>query len=204
MKPRLPLDIASLDGHITSPFALRDGVPHQALDLAKVSFNSPVYSIEEGVVDVCDFTGNTNAGKWLRIKHEGFLTRYLHLNSIIVKPGLLIRAGQMIGTMGYTGAVIPAGLQGAHLHFEIIVGNQRVDPEPYLRGQQLLPSVATIELDGEILCFGKLSAGAAYVGGKPVRELADRMRCTIDWVPETRTVVLRSMLSNQIDRKSVV
>ena len=199
MKPRLPLDIASLDGHITSPFGPRGDVIHQGLDLSKVPLYSPVYSIDEGVVDVCDVTGNTTAGKWLRIKHEGFLTRCLHLNSIIVKPGQLVREGQMIGTMGYTGSVIPAGPQGAHLHFEIIIGGQRVDPEPYLRGTQLLPSVATIELDGDVLLYGKLSGGTAYVEGKPIRELAAKLGCVVDdWAPETRTVILKSTWSQQV------
>lgn len=198
MKPRLPLDIASLDGHVTSPYGPRGGVIHQGIDLAKVSLYSPVYSIEDGVVDVCDITGNTTAGKWLRIKHEGFLTRYLHLNSVTVKPGQVVRAGQMIGTMGYTGSVIPAGPKGAHLHFEVIIGGQRADPEPYLRGTQLLPSVATIILNYEVWLYGKISNGTTYVEGKPIREIAADMSCTVDWHADSRTVVLTPQEPQQV------
>ena len=127
------------------------------------------------------------------------MTRYLHLNSIIVKPGQAVRAGQMIGTMGYTGAVIPVGPQGAHLHFEIIIGGQRVDPEPYLRGQLLLPSVATVQLNGEVLLYGRLSGGTTYVAGKPIRELAAKLGCVVnDWVPDTRTVVITQVWPQQI------
>lgn len=58
---------------------------------------------------------------------------YAHLSARQVTVGDTVRAGQVIGAVGYEGHVIPAGPAGAHLHFEIRHGGKPVDPIPYLR-----------------------------------------------------------------------
>lgn len=49
-----------------------------------------------------------------------------HLERVHVTPGQHVRAGDVIGTQGATGDV-----SGAHLHLEVWVDGQPVDPEPY-------------------------------------------------------------------------
>jgi len=195
---RLPLDIPSLDGYISSPYGPRtlNGKPddHKGLDLVG-PLNGPVYSIQDGTVSYVDSAGLSSAGKWLWVEHEGFRTRYLHLGSIIAKRGQRVLAGQMIGTMGATGHVT-----GPHLHLDVIIDGQREDPEPYLRGLELLPNVATVFLGGTLLFHGKLSAGATLVAGRPIREIAEVMNCDVEWVAKHRRVVLHPRPAKAIEQ----
>ncbi|MBI5929147.1 MAG: M23 family metallopeptidase [Chloroflexi bacterium] len=67
-------------------------------------------------------------GNHIIIDHGwGILTGYSHLSEIQVVPGQLVRQGQTIGLVGATGRV-----QGAHLHFEVMVNGVWVDPPQFL------------------------------------------------------------------------
>ncbi len=67
-------------------------------------------------------------GNHIVIDHGwGILTAYSHLSDIQVVPGQLVRQGQIIGLVGATGRV-----QGAHLHFEVMVNGVWVDPPQFL------------------------------------------------------------------------
>lgn len=57
----------------------------------------------------------------------GVLSGYSHLSEIVVVPGQLVRQGQLIGFVGNTGRT-----QGPHLHFEITVNGNWVDPVLFL------------------------------------------------------------------------
>jgi murein DD-endopeptidase MepM/ murein hydrolase activator NlpD len=62
------------------------------------------------------------------IAHGGGLyTLYGHLSRLEVAAGDHVRAGQVIGLSGSTG-----NSTGPHLHFEVRVGAEPVDPQPYL------------------------------------------------------------------------
>jgi murein DD-endopeptidase MepM/ murein hydrolase activator NlpD len=52
----------------------------------------------------------------------GVLTGYWHLSQIDVRPGDLVKPGQVIGRVGHTGLST-----GAHLHWEMRIGNVYVD-----------------------------------------------------------------------------
>lgn len=193
MKARQPLDIQSIVGHITSPYGPRElpGIPgdfHSGLDLGKKPKGSPVYSVDEGIVDIADSAGRSTAGQYVSIRHANYQTRYLHLNSVSVKAGQPVAAGQMIGTLGATGQVT-----GPHLHIDIIIDGHHVDPEPFLRGITLLPSVVPIVLDGEEILTGRLTVhdpGTTYVEGRRIRDLAEDLSCDVEWVDETRSIHL--------------
>lgn len=58
---------------------------------------------------------------------------YAHLTERRVRVGDTVRAGQIIGTVGYQGHVIPQSPGGAHLHFEIRTKGTPINPLPYLR-----------------------------------------------------------------------
>jgi len=90
MKVRLPLDIPTIDGYITSQYAPRtlpgiDGDFHWGIDLGRVPRGSPVYAIDEGTVEYVDLKGSSTGGLFVRIGHTGYQSRYLHLDSITVK-----------------------------------------------------------------------------------------------------------------------
>ena len=54
-------------------------------------------------------------------------TRYAHQSKLLVKKGMNVKAGQVIGLVGATG-----NTTGDHLHFELLVNGQQVDPIPWL------------------------------------------------------------------------
>lgn len=74
------------------------------------------------------------AGNYVKILHEnGTITRYLHLRngSICVRIGDKVKAGDKLGVEGNTGYSY-----GTHLHFDVQVGGEYVDPLPYLTGEK--------------------------------------------------------------------
>ncbi len=67
-------------------------------------------------------------GNIIGIDHgQGVTTAYLHLSRILVKEGDFVKAGQVIGAVGATGAAT-----GPHLHWGLYVNGLSVDPAPWL------------------------------------------------------------------------
>lgn len=63
-------------------------------------------------------------GKQILIEHaDGYMTRYAHLNTILVNTGDIVKQGDTIGTVGTTGLST-----GNHLHYEIIKDKKVIDP----------------------------------------------------------------------------
>lgn len=63
-------------------------------------------------------------GRVVELDHgEGVTTRYGHNARLLVAEGQLVRAGQPIATVGMTGHTT-----GPHLHYEVYVNGQAVDP----------------------------------------------------------------------------
>lgn len=79
-----------------------------------------------GVVSVA--TWDPSYGNWVEIDHGGgYRSRYAHLDIINVREGQWVEAGNYVGTVGNTG-----NSSGAHLHFEIIVNGEAVNPLAWL------------------------------------------------------------------------
>lgn len=98
---------------------------HKGLDLAARE-GTPVVASKGGRVVLAKFIDK--AGNNIRIEHDdGTATRYLHLHSFSVQAGDEVEAGMPIGTVGSTGQST-----GAHLHFEILIRGEPVDPASYL------------------------------------------------------------------------
>jgi murein DD-endopeptidase MepM/ murein hydrolase activator NlpD len=73
------------------------------------------------VVHISPIAGRSNYGKYVVIEHDWenspVLSLYAHLSEIKVQPGDLVKAGSVIGQMGYTGAGITR--VRAHCHLEL-------------------------------------------------------------------------------------
>ena len=77
----------------------------------------------DGKVAVADY--DKWNGNYMKIKHEnGLMTVYCHCESLNVKKGENIRAGEVIGYVGSTGSST-----GPHLHFELRIDNVSFDPQ---------------------------------------------------------------------------
>jgi murein DD-endopeptidase MepM/ murein hydrolase activator NlpD len=99
---------------------------HTGIDLVE-PFGSPVYAADDGVVALVGVSSQ-GYGRYVVIAHSGGLdTLYGHLSASLVKVGQLVVQGQTIGLEGSTG-----NSTGPHLHFELRIKQQPIDPTPYL------------------------------------------------------------------------
>lgn len=103
---------------------------HYAIDIAN-SRNTPIYAAAGGVVNIARTEGwNYGYGNYITIDHgNGVETLYAHNDSIKVKVGDRVQAGQLITLMGNSGRVF--GPTGIHLHFELRIRGRKVNPYNY-------------------------------------------------------------------------
>jgi murein DD-endopeptidase MepM/ murein hydrolase activator NlpD len=130
---RVPLAMPVQDDfRYTSGFGPRWGRMHEGVDMA-APIGTPIYVTADGVVT---FAGWQNGyGRIIKVQHEfGIETRYPHLNAIRVEVGQTVARGERIGDMGNSGRST-----GSHLHYEVRVNGEAIDPMIYIRaGQEAL------------------------------------------------------------------
>jgi murein DD-endopeptidase MepM/ murein hydrolase activator NlpD len=80
-------------------------------------------------------------GNMAEIDHgNGLRTRYAHLSSIDVVPGQSVAVRTIVGHTGATGRAT-----GPHLHYEVRIDGEPVDPERFLKaGTGLLADAAMV------------------------------------------------------------
>ena len=99
---------------------------HKGLDIG-YGFGKPILAAANGKVIERGYEP-LGFGNYFVVRHNyGFLTKYAHLGDVYVDEGDVVTQGQVVGTMGSTGLST-----GPHLHFEIRIGSQVVDPEKFL------------------------------------------------------------------------
>ena len=104
---------------------------------------TPVVAAGNG--KVTHSTYNKYNGHYVFIQHgEGFKTHYLHLNRKRVKRGERVKQGQVIGTVGSTGAAT-----GPHLHYEFLVNGVHRNPRTV---HKILPKAKSLP-DNELNRF---------------------------------------------------
>lgn len=104
---------------------------HTGIDMAAMK-GTPVHAAAGGVV-IEARNSQRGYGNTIVIKHNNkYKTRYAHLNAIHVSVGQVVRRGKHIGDVGDTGFVRSAGKDASHLHFELYVLGERVNPLYYL------------------------------------------------------------------------
>lgn len=99
---------------------------HEGVDFAG-PVGTPLYATADGVVVHAGW--QSGYGRLVKIQHEfGIETRYAHLSKISVNAGQRVSRGERIGDMGASGRVT-----GPHLHYEVRVGGQAVNPMIYIK-----------------------------------------------------------------------
>jgi murein DD-endopeptidase MepM/ murein hydrolase activator NlpD len=116
-----------VNGPITSPFC--EPRPweacHPGIDIG-VPSGTPIHAAAAGTVAIAG--PESGYGNYTCIDHGGGLsTCYAHQESISVSVGQQVSQGQVIGISDCTGLCF-----GPHLHFEVRVNGQVVDPMSYL------------------------------------------------------------------------
>jgi murein DD-endopeptidase MepM/ murein hydrolase activator NlpD len=116
--------ISSGFGYRSDPFT---GVAafHAGLDF-RGPVGAPIYAAAKGTVS---FAGvRQGYGNCIEITHgNGVLTRYAHMSAFRAHVGEAVAAGDTIGAIGSTGRST-----GPHLHFEVRINDQPVNPRPFL------------------------------------------------------------------------
>ena len=114
-------------GYVSSPYGLRFGGTefHQGIDIA-AEMGTPIVATADGVVTAAGWNGGY--GNMVDVDHgSGIVTRYGHASAVAVSVGQQVRRGQVIAYVGSTGRST-----GPHLHYEVRVGGQPVNPAAYL------------------------------------------------------------------------
>lgn len=113
------------NGSFTSPFGPRWGRLHAGIDIAAPE-GTPIYAADSGTVRIAGPMGGY--GNYTCIQHSSSMsTCYAHQSRIAVSTGQAVKQGQVIGAIGNTG-----NSTGAHLHFEVRINGNPVDPMGYL------------------------------------------------------------------------
>ncbi len=87
---------------------------------------SNIYAAGDGVVR---FAGRTQGGYGVVVEIDhgyGYSTLYAHCSSVLVRPGRVVKRGELIARSGRSGLV-----SGPHLHYEVRRNGTRLNPVDY-------------------------------------------------------------------------
>lgn len=119
-------------GQITSSFGYREAPTegastyHRGIDIG-ASYGSDIVAAKSGVVSRTGY--DSVRGNYAAIDHgDGMETWNLHMSRIAVHEGDIILRGEKVGEVGETGIAT-----GPHLHFEVHVDGEQVDPMRYFK-----------------------------------------------------------------------
>lgn len=118
---------------VSSAFGMREAHPihgdrrmHEGVDLAAPR-GSEIGAVKAGTVLRVQ-RSETGYGNQVLVDHgEGMVSRYAHCQDIFVAAGQQLEAGQLLGTVGTSG-----DSTGPHLHLEVRIDGQAVDPLSYM------------------------------------------------------------------------
>ncbi|MFT7066742.1 MAG: murein DD-endopeptidase MepM/ murein hydrolase activator NlpD [Sediminicola sp.] len=99
---------------------------HYAVDVVAVT-NTPVKAVADGMVIFSEWTADT--GYVIILEHkDGLLSVYKHNGSLNKQQGDMVRAGEVIASVGNTGELTT----GPHLHFELWNNGGPANPLDYI------------------------------------------------------------------------
>ena len=134
--PAAVMFMSSGFGYRSDPFT-GTGAMHAGLDF-KGPVGTPILAAADGKVTLAGFNGGY--GNSIEIRHaNGLLTRYAHMSGLNVRAGQMVERGVVIGRMGSTGRST-----GSHLHFEVRLNGQAINPRKFLEANPDVLKVQTV------------------------------------------------------------
>ena len=101
---------------------------HEGLDFS-ANAGAPIFAAAGGIVSAAETM--PDYGKIVIVSHgSGLETRYAHTSKILVKVGERVEKGQVLALVGNTGRST-----GPHLHYEIRLNGNALDPRKYLNAR---------------------------------------------------------------------
>ncbi len=133
-----PVDVVTF----TSGFGVRSdpfrggAAMHSGVDIPG-QYGSSIYATADGVVGRAGWANGY--GNLVELDHgRGIQTRYGHLSAILVQAGQRVKRGDLIARMGSTGRST-----GTHLHYEVRLDGNAVNPMPFLQSANYLAAMQT-------------------------------------------------------------
>lgn len=127
-RPVDDLELTSNFGVRSDPFTGHARM-HKGIDIPG-PVGTPIYATADGIVSRAERMNGY--GNLVEISHGNEThTRYGHLSKLMVQPNERVRRGQLIGLMGSTGRST-----GSHLHYEIRVAGEAINPLPFVTGSE--------------------------------------------------------------------
>ena len=124
----IKLAVTPIEGTITSRYGVSSRIrksTHTGLDISAVT-GTDIKVVADGTVISAGYNGSY--GYLVKVDHgNGVETWYAHTSKMYVKKGDTVKAGDVIAAVGSTG-----NSTGPHLHLEIRVNGEHVDPQDYL------------------------------------------------------------------------
>ena len=141
--------------------------PHKGTDLG-ASEGDNIYASLSGTVTYSGWAEGYGNVIYILSRVGGYNveTRYAHCSALLVNANTQVAAGTIIAKVGSTGWAT-----GPHLHFEIRINGEPINPRRYLQG--LPPSSGTGY--GTLPDSIKNTFDAAYDFGKPLREVIEKV-----------------------------
>ncbi|WP_397580532.1 M23 family metallopeptidase [Sphingorhabdus sp.] len=134
--PAASMMMSSGFGYRADPFTGAAAM-HAGLDF-KGPVGTPILAAAKGKVVLAGFNGGY--GNSVEIRHaNGLVTRYAHLSGVHVRRGQMVERGVQIGRMGSTGRST-----GSHLHFEVRLNGQAINPRKFLEANPDVLKVQTV------------------------------------------------------------
>jgi len=130
------LNVSSPFGYRTDPFLGKPAL-HPGVDLVQAP-GADIKATAAGKVVHAGWMGGY--GQMVEIDHgNGLATRYGHMSQVDVDEGDEVKAGEVIGHVGSTGRST-----GPHLHYEVRVDGEPVDPERFLDAAEVFSQAAAL------------------------------------------------------------
>lgn len=132
-RPLSSFNVSSPYGARTDPF-LGQTAMHTGLDF-RANRGTPIKATGSGIVALSKYNGGY--GLSVEILHDnGLVTRYAHMQKLLVSEGQRVNISDIIGTVGNTGRST-----GPHLHYEVRLNGKPVNPMHFIRTGDRLAAI---------------------------------------------------------------